>query len=1075
MTEARLELHPGPCATEAALLEEVGRLAAASRECPELLREPIRIVVPSRSLREHVAARLVAEHGAVAGVVVQTLRGVACEIVRRAGEATPGGDSLFPVLVRRCAAADPALREALEELHDGYGVVAATVGDLLDAGLEEAHAEGIEEWLAEVVGGVLARRGRGLVRVALSVARELAAHELEHRSGVLQRAAALLGDAPELLPARAMLVHGVADVTGRAAELLEALVRRQVLVLVDHPPDPADPASRDSGVVFTDRLLTRLALPSVRASVRADPPRLGAFRAPGAEAEVREVAERCASLIEQGVRPEAIGIVARDLSEYAAPVRVQLTRVGVPFSGAPGAAVVRGPEAHAGDAVLALLREGGALPADRWLDATDWLAPLYERDLRLGLHALGLARLGDVASLDVAAVLGPADVYRLPVRRGLRREESEDPSSTDDGEGSSDERGAPARSRLRAVSRMLSRKLLETAQARAAGAAHRLASWPAEATLEHHLRELAGLLADDLGWNSRPGGAERGRAPRGVAEQGRSAWHQKARELLDEVGSGVRLAREELVLLLERATRDVGLKPLGGSGGGVAVLSVVEARARTFEHLFVIGLGRDRFPRPIVDDPLLPDAVRIRLCELLPDLPVKNRGFEEERYLFAQLCSAAPDVTLSWQEVSDDGKDRAPSPLVQRLLLAGSGLAGKDSLVAEVLGERPGAAVPELERAIRRALAGDSGGLGEERARVVSELDPPYEQRARLGPYFGSTGSLPDLGDLHVTRLEAMARCGWQAFLERVLRVEPLPDARIALPSLDPRLLGSVVHAVLEKVATAAGVPANGVLDASAPAFDVPWPGEEVLGGLLQQASLEAIREEGITQPGFATVLSRRARPFLERARSIDWASGVLRGVVGVEVEGSARVAGDAGEELRVLFRADRVDRVASGSRLTDYKTGRPVYGEAKTPGKRLEKLLDALGDGTWLQAAAYARADLQEGAASGRYLFAKDLDVAPFEIEVTGEDTEVGVRFERAVRTLLAQLAEGCFVPRLVEPDGSVPRRCTEWCAVSDACLQHDTGSRHRLLAWASGTSSGSPAEEVARRGWQLGAKENA
>src|SRR5262249_22152963 len=89
-------------------------------------------------------------------------------------------------------------------------------------------------------------------------------------------------------------------------------------------------------------------------------------------------------------------------------------------------------------------------------------------------------------------------------------------------------------------------------------------------------------------------------------------------------------------------------------------------RARTFDHLFVLGLNRDVFPRIVREDPLLPDALRAVLRGVLPDVPIKATGFDEERYLFAQLLSAAPAVTLSWQAADDDGKPLAASPLLSR-------------------------------------------------------------------------------------------------------------------------------------------------------------------------------------------------------------------------------------------------------------------------------------------------------------------------------------------------------------------------------------------------------------------------
>ena len=88
--------------------------------------------------------------------------------------------------------------------------------------------------------------------------------------------------------------------------------------------------------------------------------------------------------------------------------------------------------------------------------------------------------------------------------------------------------------------------------------------------------------------------------------------------------------------------------PMGGSGGGVQVLSVMEARARTFRHLFVVAVNRGLFPRALAEDALLPETLRARLAaDVLPHVPLRARSADEERYLFAQLLSSAPSVSLS--------------------------------------------------------------------------------------------------------------------------------------------------------------------------------------------------------------------------------------------------------------------------------------------------------------------------------------------------------------------------------------------------------------------------------------------
>src|SRR5262249_33827427 len=107
--------------------------------------------------------------------------------------------------------------------------------------------------------------------------------------------------------------------------------------------------------------------------------------------------------------------------------------------------------------------------------------------------------------------------------------------------------------------------------------------------LAEHARALR-EIARELGWErSDPGAAELEAA---LADLGRPALEVDA---------------EELRMLLERRLAGAGCEALGGTGGGVQVLSVTEARGRTFEGLWVVGLQRDAFPRAVAEDALLPD------------------------------------------------------------------------------------------------------------------------------------------------------------------------------------------------------------------------------------------------------------------------------------------------------------------------------------------------------------------------------------------------------------------------------------------------------------------------------------
>lgn len=1037
-----LVVAPGARAAEAWLLGALETERRAAREDPGRLALPVRVVVPSRSLRDHLCAVLVRSLGATAGVQVVTLHALALEMLANLGASPPAGERLFPVLVRQAArerGPDAALRAALEGLEDGYGAVVAAVSDLFDAGFEPAHAAALDEKLAQLGDDAAVPRTRALLRVAARVAERLAAHGAGHRSALLHQARAGLEADPErALAARAVFVHGFAEATGVASDLLEALVRlRDARVVLDHPLDPTRADGAASDPPFTRRLRERLAplAPLHQAPIPpTGPEQVELLRAAGASAEARAVARRIRRLLDAGAAPERIGVVARDLGPYAAALRLHLKRLAIPFSGAGGTPAPGGTEARRVAALVGLLARGAGVTAERWTVALEAL-PADAADVRLALHHLGAARLCDVARLEAV------DDVLLPVRRGL---------------GLAEEAGAEPR----ALRRRLRQRDLALLVQRAREAVGRLEGWPVEAPLRDHAERLQTFVAEVLGW--------------GDADAGAGAL---ARSLEHLIGPGapseILLLREDFVLLLQHELEEAAQLPLGGAGAGVALLGVVEARARSFEHLFVLGLGRDVFPRLASEDPLLPDRLRRALAtELLPDLPIKALAHDEERYLFEQLLSAAPSVTLSCQAASDEGRRRAPSPFFEALrrgraleapleppLASPLGLPGprpahEHALVAGLHAgrDRFEEILPVALMEAQAARPAEARGvpparLARARLAVLAELDPP-RRSDRLGPYYGFVGAASEPADprrrrVYVTTLERMAECGWRTFLLRLLQLEPAPDALEALPGVDPLLTGAVVHRLLEAIATPALGAGRGSLRevAALAPVAVPWPSSETLHGLLAEAARAELREAGVALPGFERMVVALARPFLERALALDWEPEPPR-VVGVEVEGALDL-----DAWQIHFKADRVDRSDAGLRLTDYKTGRPVS-EAKRSDTRKRHLLQALSRGERLQAAAYA---LGAGPGSeGRFLFLApglDLEAARFTVEEA--DPAATSAFRNSARAALRAFEAGSFPPRLVETrERKTPKLC-ERCEVVEACLQHDTTARQRLAEW--------------------------
>jgi len=1063
----------GARAVEAELMAEIADLAEAGVRDPRLLRHPVRVVVPSRSLREHLAAAVVRYFGrAIAGVTVQTLHAVALEIIERSGGIVQRGDALFPILVRRHAREELALRERLDDLLDGYAIVTDDVTDLLDAGFEAEHAGVIDEALGELSRyPALTARARALLRVAARTLESMEALSVGHRAQLVRRARDLLESDPDrALPARAVLIHGFAEATCLRADLLEALVRhRGARVFLDEPPDPANPSEPDVGRRFGERLRERFEgmVPVERAAAAPPAPAtIAALEAPGAHAEVRAVAGEIRRLLDAGQRPEAIAVVSRNIALYRTPVRLHFGRLGIPFSGAGETGSV-GATRRRVQALLDLLQRRGRAPADRWLDAAICFDPAEDRgarsDLRLGLRRIGAVCLEDVAQHRA----GPGDVSLPAVGAWRDAEESE-----------AGVRGA------RAGRRLLRGEDLARAVRAAGRVQRRLERLRAATSLGAHLDQLRELLSDDLGWDRElPGCAQ---------------VFSQLEGLSDELPRDVELCDDDFLQLLRRVLEGVGSEPIGGQGGGVQVLNVMEARARTCEELFLLGLNRDVFPRNVHQDPLLPDLVRRAMAVALPDLPIKATGYDEERYLFAQLLSASPRVTLSWQVATDEGKDCAPSTLVERLRWGANGLAKSTvpSLHARprraVAGETPRAESPrtsceqallaglyatpaefagvlpvafeELNRILPEAVRSDRpDAAARGRLAVLDEFDRFGRGRVSLGPYFGFAGAPSAAGDprrapFYITTAERVARCPWQTFLSNLLRLEAPPDPLEALPGSDPRLLGMLVHRVLERIGRAALGDAPRSLDEARgrEAVPVAWPDRASLDALLHAAAREVLDDEGIALRGLERVLAAQAHPLLQRARELDWPDAAAAvNVVGVEVEG-AIARKDARGGLRELrLRADRVDAVNGDLVLTDYKTGKPIS-DAVRPATRAKHLLQNVAEGRHLQAVAYALAAGGE-AGTGRFLFLKpelDPDAAVFSVRADAE--EIIDAFESALRAVSSVWDIGAFFPRLLKNDLEKENPECERCELAEACLQGDTGSRQRFARWVEAGGSG-------------------
>jgi ATP-dependent exoDNAse (exonuclease V) beta subunit len=386
---------------------------------------------------------------------------------------------------------------------------------------------------------------------------------------------------------------------------------------------------------------------------------------------------------------------------------------------------------------------------------------------------------------------------------------------------------------------------------------------------------------------------------------------------------------------LEAEARETDAPVELGDVKAVRLMSIHAAKGLEFPTVCVADLGRRR---PGDEDDLFVDGDEIGLrlvgldgssepalaYERLRALVRDRSAREEDRVLYVALTRARERLILSggvklepWPK---DGPGTAPLSWLGPALLGGD--PGRVPTVAEPV--RDVEFSDGAYTAVVRCALNSPGTIGcvlrppslapAGASLPVAPAQPPRPVRP------GPPAPPPRVRTLSYSRLAAWNACGYRYYLQRVLKLPEEPVIRVAAagaqPTLDPRVRGTLVHALLER----AGPQAASVADVAA----------EHGVALTEAETADVARLAGaFARSPLAVRIAKARSVHREHAFAVPLGGTLLTGVVDV----LARERGSA--QLVVDYKSDALEPGADLAALVDERYGvqRRVYALAALRG----------------------------------------------------------------------------------------------------------------------------------------------
>jgi probable DNA repair protein len=472
-----------------------------------------------------------------------------------------------------------------------------------------------------------------------------------------------------------------------------------------------------------------------------------------------------------------------------------------------------------------------------------------------------------------------------------------------------------------------------------------------------------------------------------VRFQTRRKWESALDELVTLDFDGQRIEYVQAVEAVERIARRTTFAP-ESHDAPVQVMGPLEAAGGTFDAVWFLRAGELSWPMETRSNGLLPWPLQRDLG--MPGTDVAGDS-EDARRMTERIANCAGTVVFSYAKEGGEGRQRCSH------VLAGLGL---DEVSATEL----------------------AGGAVEREIVTVEEIEDVARVQA-----------LPDRvirGGARI--LELQAACGFRAFAEARLWATELEQIE---PGMDARQSGTVVHDVLKRF-----------WDAVKTQHELLAMTAEERDELLEWCINEALKKtEGWNPTAWETAYVQVQRGRLRRLLSW-WLELEMERRLPFEVRLSEKEFEDVRVgPMRLNVRMDRVDEVAGGEVLIDYKTG------AASPNDWLTERPDApqlplyaiLSEADRLKGVAFGLV----GAGEGRGLkgYASEEGLLPGKLTKLKEASTFEAQVERWREVLIA-LAEEFYAGEARVRPKNYPTTCSRCgqrvlCRLDVSSLEEDEG----------------------------------